>query len=78
VGVPPNALAGLHAAATASVTRYPALYAGSLKRALAAYAGVGEAAVVTGCGSDDVLDSAIARLRRAGRARGRARCRRSR
>jgi histidinol-phosphate aminotransferase len=58
-GVPPNALAGLHAAATASVTRYPALYAGALKRALAAYAGVGEQHVVTGCGSDDVLDSAM-------------------
>jgi histidinol-phosphate aminotransferase len=58
-GVPPDALAALHAAAVASITRYPALYAGSLKRALAGYAGVGEQHVVTGCGSDDVLDSAM-------------------
>jgi histidinol-phosphate aminotransferase len=58
-GVPPDALRALHGAATARVTRYPALYAGALKRAIAGYAGVGEHEVVTGCGSDDVLDSAM-------------------
>jgi histidinol-phosphate/aromatic aminotransferase/cobyric acid decarboxylase-like protein len=41
------------------VTRYPAVYARELKRALADYAGVAPEAIVTGCGSDDVLDSAI-------------------
>ena len=58
-GVPPEAHRLLQAAATASVTRYPALYAGALKRAIAEYAGVSTDEVVTGCGSDDVLDSAM-------------------
>ena len=59
-GVPPaaaRAIAG--AAAGAAVTRYPNLYAAELKRELAAYLGVAPDMIVTGCGSDDVLDSAI-------------------
>ena len=41
------------------VTRYPTVYATALKAALADYAGVRADEVVTGCGSDDVLDSTI-------------------
>ena len=58
-GVPPSALEALRGAAESVVTRYPALYAADLKGALADYAGVDPSQVVTGCGSDDVLDSAI-------------------
>jgi len=58
-GAPPSAARALHDAASASITRYPELYAGSLKDALADYIGVGRDQIVTGCGSDDVLDSAI-------------------
>jgi histidinol-phosphate aminotransferase len=58
-GVPPTALATLREAAESAITRYPALYAGDLKGALARYIGVRPNEIVTGCGSDDVLDSAI-------------------
>jgi len=58
-GVPPTALETLRSAAESTVTRYPTLYAGGLKVAIARYAGVQPDEVVTGCGSDDVLDSAI-------------------
>ena len=58
-GIPPEAERAVREAAAAVVTRYPALYAAELKRALAAYAGVAPEHVVTGCGSDDVLDSAM-------------------
>lgn len=58
-GVPPNAERALREAAVATVTRYPSLYAPALKDALAAYLGVAPECIVTGCGSDDVLDSAI-------------------
>lgn len=58
-GVPPEAERALREAAVATVTRYPSLYAPSLKDALAAYLGVSPDTIVTGCGSDDVLDSAI-------------------
>ncbi len=58
-GGPPSAARTLREVASASTTRYPELYAGSLKDALAEYIGVGTDQIVTGCGSDDVLDSAI-------------------
>ena len=58
-GAPPAALRVLRVVAGATVTRYPPLYAPTLKERLAAYAGVTPAMVVTGCGSDDVLDSAF-------------------
>ena len=58
-GAPPGALAALHAAPDDAVTRYPALYGATLKQGIAAYAGAHERNVVTGCGSDDVLDSAM-------------------
>jgi histidinol dehydrogenase len=58
-GAPPAALAALRLADQPAITRYPSLYAPGLKDALALYAGVGPDEVVTGCGSDDVLDSAF-------------------
>jgi histidinol dehydrogenase len=58
-GMPPAAQRTLEAATSQAVTRYPSLYALDLKRALASYLGVTADMVVTGCGSDDVLDSAM-------------------
>lgn len=58
-GVPPVALARLRESAESTISRYPSLYAGGLKAALAAYCDVDPSEIVTGCGSDDVLDSAI-------------------
>jgi histidinol-phosphate aminotransferase len=58
-GVPPAALRAIQQAAGASITRYPQAYSDELKLRLAAYLGVDVSWIVTGCGSDDVLDSAI-------------------
>lgn len=59
-GTPPAALHALReAAVTAMVAHYPALYNADLKAPLAAYAGVRDDEIVTGCGSDDVLDCAM-------------------
>lgn len=57
-GTPPAALASLRDA-SARVSRYPSPYSGELKRALAAYVHASPESVVVGCGSDDVLDSAM-------------------
>lgn len=57
-GMPPAAAAAAAAAALAA-TRYPTVYARGLKGALADFLGVDDEMIVTGCGSDDVLDSAI-------------------
>lgn len=58
-GTPPAALAALRSAAAEGVSRYPSAYAEELKQSLASYVGVSPEMIVTGCGSDDVLDSAI-------------------
>lgn len=58
-GVPPGALDSLRASAESTIARYPTLYSGNLKAALAEYCAVDVSSIVTGCGSDDVLDSAI-------------------
>jgi histidinol-phosphate aminotransferase len=58
-GSPPAALAAMREAPDDMATRYPAAYGATLKAAIARYAGARESEVVTGCGSDDVLDSAI-------------------
>jgi histidinol-phosphate aminotransferase len=58
-GMPPNAECALRECALSTVTRYPTLYGTELKRALADHAGVTPDMVVTGCGSDDLLDSAM-------------------
>ncbi|MFO0547458.1 MAG: histidinol dehydrogenase [Polyangiaceae bacterium] len=46
-------------AARAAIPRYPSHYADDLKAAIAAHLGVEPSSVVTGCGSDDVLDCAV-------------------
>ena len=58
-GAPPCALAAIRATDPGALTSYPSLYAQELKRVIAGYIGVNEHNVVTGCGSDDILDSAI-------------------
>ena len=58
-GVPPAAERAMREASGDAMARYPELYAQSLKQALGEYTGVDAASIVTGCGSDDVLDSAI-------------------
>jgi histidinol-phosphate aminotransferase len=58
-GVPPLASRAIVEAASSTITRYPALYAADVKLAIATYVGLNADMVVTGCGSDDVLDSAI-------------------
>lgn len=57
-GAPPSALEVLRSADPALLTRYPDLYADEVRAAAAARLGVPEACIATGCGSDDVLDSA--------------------
>ncbi|HET7620995.1 MAG TPA: histidinol dehydrogenase [Gemmatimonadaceae bacterium] len=61
-GAPPAAARALRDFVESEITRYPAVYAGRLKEALAEYAGVRREEIVTGCGSDDVLDSALRAL----------------
>lgn len=58
-GIPPAAERALRDVATSTVTRYPSLYAAELKVAIAALHGVTPDMIVTGCGSDDILDSAM-------------------
>ncbi|MBC7844223.1 MAG: histidinol-phosphate aminotransferase family protein [Gemmatimonadaceae bacterium] len=58
-GVPPNAERAIRDFAHSTITRYPTLYGSELKRALAEHAGVTPDMIVTGCGSDDILDSAM-------------------
>lgn len=58
-GMPPAAERELRHVAVSAVTRYPTLYAAELKDALAQYVGVSPDMIVTGCGSDDILDSAM-------------------
>jgi histidinol dehydrogenase len=56
-GVPPSVARLLERPPAAAITRYPAPYADALRGALAARCGVRVEEVVTGCGSDDVLDA---------------------
>jgi histidinol-phosphate aminotransferase len=58
-GAPPAALRELASSGRDEITRYPGLYTRRLREALAEYAGVQINEVVTGCGSDDVIDSAV-------------------
>jgi histidinol-phosphate aminotransferase len=58
-GAPPSALRTVRATVEESVTRYPTAFEPELREALATYAGVSPDMIVAGCGSDDVLDSAI-------------------
>jgi histidinol-phosphate aminotransferase len=61
-GTPPAALRALREAPVASLSRYPTLYSEPLRDALLEYVGIAsepDVGVVTGCGSDDVLDSTM-------------------
>ncbi len=58
-GAPPSALRELTRSGQDEITRYPGLYTRRLREALADYAGVQLHQLVTGCGSDDVIDSAV-------------------
>jgi histidinol-phosphate aminotransferase len=58
-GPPPAARRVLRDLTDSGLTRYPSAYASELKDALAAYVGVNASCIATGCGSDDILDSAI-------------------
>ncbi|WP_291161282.1 histidinol dehydrogenase [Gemmatimonas sp. UBA7669] len=58
-GLPPSAERTLREAPVSRITRYPSLYAADLKAELAAYVGSTPERLVTGCGSDDILDSAM-------------------
>ena len=58
-GAPPAALRELGSSGRDEITRYPGLYTRRLREALAEYADVRLDQVVTGCGSDDVIDSAV-------------------
>ena len=61
-GTPPASLRALASAPAERVTRYPSLYSTPLREAVLRYLGLSSAngiGLVTGCGSDDVLDAAI-------------------
>jgi len=58
-GAPPAALRALATVGPAEITRYPVAFEPALRSALATYAGVSPDMIACGCGSDDVLDSAI-------------------
>lgn len=58
-GVAPAVLRAISDTVLSTVTRYPSLYADAVKQAIAVYLGATPDMIVTGCGSDDVLDSII-------------------
>jgi histidinol-phosphate aminotransferase len=58
-GVCPAAASVLSELSPTAVTRYPSVYANALVEAAAERFGVQPASITTGCGSDDVIDSAI-------------------
>src|SRR3954471_1390096 len=68
-GAPPAAVRALRDASSDGLARYPSLYSEPLRGALLDYVGMQDAtdvAAVTGCGSDDVLDSTMRAFGRAG------------
>lgn len=58
-GAPPAALRALATIGANEITRYPIAFEPALRTALADYLGVSPDTIACGCGSDDVLDSAI-------------------
>ncbi|MEK7239115.1 MAG: histidinol-phosphate transaminase [Gemmatimonadota bacterium] len=58
-GAPPAALAAVRAMESGALTEYPDVAGGRLTRALAGKFGIRPEEIVTGCGSDDVLDAAF-------------------
>ena len=65
-GAAPPVAALLRDVAAERITRYPSVYADALKQAIAALHGVAPENVVTGCGSDDIIDSALRAFGEAG------------
>jgi histidinol dehydrogenase len=65
-GIPPGVHRVLQTLPPEAVTRYPSPYAEVLRVALAREAGVGPESVVTGCGSDDVIDACLRAFGEAG------------
>lgn len=65
-GAPPAALRTLASVREPEVTRYPSAFEPALRNAVADYAGVSPDMIACGCGSDDVLDSAIRAFAEAG------------
>jgi len=68
-GSPPASLRAVTSAAPERMNRYPSLYSTPLRDAVLAYLGLSEAngiGLVSGCGSDDVLDAAIRAFGEAG------------
>lgn len=58
-GAPPSVAAAIREASDSAITRYPTAYSRTLKDVFAEYVALPSDFMVTGCGSDDVLDSAI-------------------
>src|SRR5258706_3624027 len=58
-GAPPSALLALATVGPSEIARYPVAFEPALRNALADYTGVSPDMIACGCGSDDVLDSAI-------------------
>jgi histidinol-phosphate aminotransferase len=58
-GVPPAAGRAIREISLGAVARYPSAYVSTLKESLARYTGADTSHLVTGCGSDDVLDATI-------------------
>jgi histidinol-phosphate aminotransferase len=60
-GMPPAARRALQETPTAAIARYPSLYSAPLRAAVRGYLGLGDSrtSIVTGCGSDDVIDSTM-------------------
>ena len=58
-GAPPAALRAIAAGREESISRYPGAYEPALSEAFARYVRVSADMIACGCGSDDVLDSAI-------------------
>ena len=58
-GMPPSAARLLETLPAETITRYPSVFADSLKVALARWHDVEPENITTGCGSDDIIDSAL-------------------
>jgi len=58
-GMSPSAKLALEKFPYGEARRYPSAYSAQLRESLARYVGADPAMIVTGCGSDDVLDAAI-------------------
>jgi histidinol-phosphate aminotransferase len=58
-GLPPSAERAIASSSARGLSRYPSAYSAELKRTIARYVGVEDSMIVAGCGSDDILDSAM-------------------